>query len=86
MGIDPDVQPFLDEPAVKATTATAPRDGRRRGAVKATAATAVLADKVAALEARIAKLETPTPPPVTSERFEAVDFAKANAGHLFTGT
>ena len=43
------------------------------------------ADKVAALEARIAKLETPTPPPVTSERFEAVDFAKANAGHLFTG-
>ena len=48
-------------------------------------ATAVLADKVAALEARIAKPETPTPPPVTSERFEAVDFAKANAGHLFTG-
>ncbi|MCA9857807.1 MAG: hypothetical protein KC458_11065 [Dehalococcoidia bacterium] len=85
MGIDPDVQPFLDVLAVKATTATALATDAAAGAAKATAATAVLADKVAALEARIAKLETPTPPPVTSERFEAVDFAKANAGHLFTG-
>ena len=45
MGIDPDVQPFLDELAVKATTATALATDAAAGAAKATAATAVLATR-----------------------------------------
>ena len=46
MGIDPDVQPFLDVLAVKATTATALATDAAAGAAKATAATAVLAPGV----------------------------------------
>ena len=45
MGIDPDVQPFLDVLAVKATTATALATDAAAGAAKATAATAVLATR-----------------------------------------
>lgn len=50
------------------------------GSARATAATSALAAEVAALTARVAKLEQPTtPPPVTPEVGEAVDFAKNNA-------
>lgn len=76
MGIDPDVQPFLD--VLRAEIAL----GDKASADQI----AALAKELTAVKDRLAKLEQPTtPPPPAPEVIEAVDFAKNNAGHLYPG-
>lgn len=90
--IDPDVQPHLDKltadiaeaNAAAATAAKAATDAAELAA-RAQLGVDQLGGTVAELGTRVSKLEKPTttpPPAPTPERFEAVDFARNDAGSL----
>ena len=86
MGIDPDISRFLDacregdgrrQPSRRTPPPERPRRPRRPPCFRRQGR------RPGGLASRSS--ETPTPPPVTSERFGRSTSPKANAGHLFTG-